>query len=88
MGTRDDDNIIREGMLVRFAPEWCSKEERHLVLVVLEAHPDVKRCKVQILNTKMYMKPIEVVTFEMIVPIGLTVEDIRSAGQEKQRQLV
>ena len=67
--------MIKEGMIVRYNPKWCTENERHCFMVVLEAYPDVKRCLVQRLNTGMAIAPTETVTFDMIVPTGVTVDE-------------
>lgn len=67
--------MIKEGMIVRYAHNWCSEEERRCLMVVKEAYDDIKRCKIQHLNSKLFIQPTEVVDFEMIVPTGFTVDD-------------
>ena len=65
--------MIEEGMIVRYAPNWCSESERKCLMVVMEAYPDVRRCKVQHLNSSLVIPPTETVEFEMIVPTGASV---------------
>lgn len=66
---------IKEGMIVKFAPEWCSPGERKYLLVVLEVYPDVERCKVQFLNTSMVFQPVEIVDYKMITYTGFNITD-------------
>lgn len=60
--------MIKEGMIVRFDPNWCEPSERDDIMVVLEAYPDVKRCQVRCVNCSLAIPPIETVSFEMVVP--------------------
>ena len=67
--------MIKPGMIVRYATEWCEPSEAKDRMVVLEAYPDVKRCLVQHLDTGMAIAPTETIMFDMIVPIGKSVFD-------------
>ena len=66
---------IKRGMIVRFAPEWCSEGERKYRMVVLESFPDVQRCLIKFLNTNMIIQPTEIVDFEMVIYTGVSVNE-------------
>ena len=71
----DEDPKITEGMIVRYAPEWCRPEERDIRLLVIESHVDTKQCLVQMLDSKLFLAPVEKVSFCMVEPTGETVYD-------------
>ena len=71
----DEDPKITEGMIVRYAPEWCRPEERDIRLLVIESHVDTKQCLVQMLDSKLFLAPVEKVAFCMVEPTGETVYD-------------
>lgn len=66
--------IFKPGMIVRYAPEWCSEGEQKYRAVILESYPDVKRCLIKLVNTNMVFAPTEVVDYEMIIYTGVTVD--------------
>ena len=67
--------MIKKGMIVKYASEWCEPCERDRMMLVLEAHPDVNRCLLQHLDTGMKFAPTETVRFEMIVPTGINIKE-------------
>lgn len=72
---------IELGMIVRYAPEWCSPSERSLLHVVKEnvLNPTtgkMTRWVIETLNSNCFINPIETVDENMIEPTGFTVEDV------------
>ena len=82
IGWKRVKEMIKPGMIVKYAEEWCEPAERNHMMVVLEAYPDVQRCLVQHLDTGMDIAPTETVMFEMVVPTGMIV------GEGKEREHV
>ena len=73
---------IEAGMIVKYAPEWCTPEERKYLHVVLEntLNPctnEMTRWKIQTLNTNLFIQPVSVVEDYMIEPTGFTVDDLK-----------
>lgn len=72
--------MIKTGMIVRYAPEWCSPEERKYLHVVKEnrVNPvtnEMTRWLIETINMEnMVFHPTEVVDDYMIEPTGLNVE--------------
>ena len=76
--------MIREGMVVRYAPEWCTDGERKYLHVVKENRlspvtGEMTRWLIETINMEnMYFHPTEVVEEYMLEPTGLSIEDIIS----------
>ena len=74
--------MIKEGMIVRFAHDWCSPGERKYLHVVKENQLNpvtnrMTRWLIQTINMEhMTLQPTTVVEDYMIEPTGLTVTDI------------
>lgn len=74
--------MIKEGMIVRYAADWCSPGERKYLHVVKEnrLNPvtgEMTRWLIQTINTNMFFQPTETVDDFMIEPTGFTVEDYK-----------
>lgn len=72
--------MIKEGMLVRFAPAWCSPGEEKYLHVVLENRLNpvtgkMTRWLIRTINTSLVLAPTEEVEEEMIVPTGFCVSE-------------
>lgn len=72
--------MIKEGMIVRYAPEWCSPGEEKYLHVVKEnlLNPvtnKMTRWLIATLNTSMVFQPTEVVEDYMIDPTGFSISD-------------
>ncbi len=67
--------MIKEGMIVRFHPDWCTERERKDLLVVLEAWDDVHRCRARWLNSTMVLPHETLLDYAMIIPTGFTVDE-------------
>lgn len=71
--------MIEEGMIVRYAPQWCSPGERRYLHVVMENHlnPVTGRMTRWLIGTinmrNMVLHPTTVVEDYMIEPTGFTV---------------
>lgn len=78
--------MIKEGMIVRYAPEWCAPGERRYLHVVKEnrINPvtgEMTRWLIQTINMEnMAIMPTEVVDDCMIEPTGF---DITEYEQEE-----
>lgn len=77
---------IHVGDIVRYHPDWCSDGERKLLHVVRENRLDpvtgqMTRWLIETIGTGMFLNPTEVVDENMIVPVGMTVEDYRKESQ-------
>ena len=70
---------IEEGMIVRYAPEWCDEDERRCLMVVMESYPDVRRCMIKHINSNLFIPLFETVTWDMIKPVGCNVKDVLNA---------
>ena len=65
---------IKVGMLVRYAKEWCTPEERKYIHIVREnvLNPvtgELTRWKIETLNSSLTWNPVSTVETEMIEPI-------------------
>lgn len=73
--------MIAEGMIVRYAPEWCSPGERKYLHVVKEnlINPvtnQMTRWLIETINMEnTVLHPTEVVDESMIEPTGFTIND-------------
>ena len=72
---------IQEGVVVRYAPDWCSPEEHRYLHVVKENQlnpvtSEPTRWLIETLNGSTVFNTTEVVDEEMIEPTGLTIDDI------------
>ena len=73
--------MIAEGMIVRYAPEWCSSGERKYLHVVKEnlINPvtnQMTRWLIETINMEnTVLHPTEVVDEFMIEPTGFTIND-------------
>ena len=77
--------MIKVGMIVRYAPDWCSPGERKYLHVVKENQLNpvtgkMTRWLIQTINTQLFLQPTSVVEDYMIEPTGMTVEDLESEG--------
>ena len=79
---------IKEGMIVRYTPEWCEPGERKYLHVVKEnrLNPvtgEMTRWLIQTINMEhMAFQPSSTVDDYMIEPTGFTIEDyIANAGK-------
>ena len=73
--------MIKEGMIVRYTPEWASEGERKYLHVVKEnrLNPvtmEMTRWLIETINTTLVFHPSEVVDDYMIEPTGFTVDDL------------
>ena len=78
---------IKVGMIVRYHPDFCSEGERKYLHVVREnrLNPvtgEMSRWLIETLGTGMFLNPTEVVEDCMIVPTGLTVEELEKGDSE------
>lgn len=72
---------IEVGMIVRYAPEWCTPGERKYLHIVKEnrLNPvtgEMTRWLIETINTNLFLNPTEDVEEYMIEPTGLTVSDL------------
>lgn len=72
--------MIKEGMIVRFRPEWCEPGEAKHLHIVMEnlLNPitgEMTRWLIQTISTDMTIKPEEVVDECMIEPTGFSVTE-------------
>lgn len=72
---------ISVGMLVRYAPDWCSEGERRYIHVVKEnrLNPitgEMTRWLIETINTNLSIHPTETVDECMIEPTGFNLEDL------------
>ena len=72
---------IEVGMIVRYAPEWCSQEERKYLHVVKENRispitGEMTRWLIEAINTGMFFHPTEDVEGYMIEPTGFNINDL------------
>lgn len=72
---------IEVGMVVRYAPEWCTPSERKYLHIVKEnrLNPvtgEMTRWLIETINTNLFLNPTEDVEEYMIEPTGLTVSDL------------
>ena len=72
---------ISVGMIVRYAPNWCSEGERKYLHVVKENRLNpvtgqMTRWLIETINTGMAFNPTEVVDDCMIEPTGLDVKNL------------
>lgn len=70
--------MIKVGMIVRYAPGWCSPEERRYLHVVKENRLNpvtgkMTRWLIETINTSMALHPTETVDEEMIEETGFSV---------------
>lgn len=70
-----EEGRIREGMIVRYAPQWCSPGEEKYLHVVKERRlnpvtGEMTRWLITTINSKLFLPPSEVVDDEMLMPIG------------------
>ena len=74
--------IIKEGMIVRYAPEWCSPGERKYLHVVKENRLNpvtnqMTRWLIQTINMEhMTFRPTSVVEDYMIEPTGFDISEV------------
>ena len=72
---------IEEGMIVRYAPNWCSPDERKYLHVVKEnrLNPvtnEMTRWLIETINMQnMVFHPTEVVEDYMLEPTGFNIKD-------------
>lgn len=76
---------INVGMLVRYAPNWCSDGERKYIHVVKENRLNpvtgqMTRWLIETINSNMAFNPTEVVDGCMIEPTGFTLENLQKDG--------
>ena len=73
--------MISEGMIVRYAPEWCSAEERKYLHVVCENRLNPvtgkpTRWLIKTINMwNLHIQPSSVVEDYMIEPTGLSISN-------------
>ena len=84
----DTTSKIKEGMVVRYNPEWCTEGERKLLHVVTEnlVSPitgEMTRWRIRALNSVMAIPPVEDVEECMIEPTDFNVEDFMSENLEE-----
>ena len=77
---------IKVGMLVRYAPNWCSEGERKYIHVVKEnrLNPvtgEMTRWLIETVNTKLSLGSSEVVDDYMIEPTGFSLEELEKDGE-------
>ena len=78
--------MIEVGMIVRYAPNWCSPGERKYLHVVKENRLNpvtgqMTRWLIETINSGLTIaNPTEVVDDVMIEPTGFTVEDLQKGG--------
>lgn len=73
--------MIKTGMIVHYAPDWCSPEEEKYLHVVIENQLNpvtgkMTRWLIRTINTKLFFQPTSVVEDYMIEPTGMTVDDL------------
>ena len=78
---------IEVGMIVRYAPKWCSPGEEKYLHVVTENRSNpctgrMSRWLIKTINTSLFLPPCEEVEGEMIEPTGFTVEDYMNGKME------
>lgn len=76
---------IRAGMIVRYAPNWCSAGERKYLHVVKENRlspitGEMSRWLIETINTSLSLNPTETVESYMIEPTGFTIEDLKKGA--------
>lgn len=73
--------MIKAGMIVRYAPDWCEPGEKKYLHVVIENQLNpvtgkMTRWLIRTINTKLSLQPTSVVEDYMIEPTGMTVDDL------------
>ena len=73
--------MIKEGMIVKYAPGWCSEGEEKYIHLVKENRMNpvsgkMTRWLIYTLNSGCSLGLSETVDDYMIAPTGLTIEDI------------
>lgn len=77
---------VEVGMIVRYAPNWCSPGERKYLHVVKENRLNpvtgqMTRWLIETINSGLTIaNPTEVVDENMIEPTGFTVGDLQKGG--------
>ncbi len=75
--------MIKEGMIVRYSPDWCEPGERRYLHLVRENRLNpvtmtMTRWLIETINMEnMVLNPTTVVDDYMIEPTGLTIEDLK-----------
>lgn len=75
-----EPTMIKEGMIVRYAPAWCSPGEQKYLHVVMENRLNpvtgkMTRWLIRTINAKLTLQPTSEVEEYMIEPTGATVND-------------
>lgn len=72
------DALYSQGTLVRLAPKYRSEGEAKYVFAISNINDKTMRLNITCLNSRLTLKPSEVVGVEMVEPIGeeITVEQI------------
>ncbi len=78
--------MIKAGMIVRYAPDWCSPGEEKYLHVVIENQLNpvtgkMTRWLIRTINTKLFLQPTSVVEDYMIEPTGMTVDDLEKEAE-------
>ena len=78
---------IEVGMIVRYAPNWCSPGEEKYLHVVMEnlLNPctmEMTRWLIKTINANTFFYHTEVVDEDMIIPTGFNVEDYMNKKME------
>lgn len=82
--------MIEKGMLVRYAPKWCTPQERKYLHVVKEnvLNPctnEMSRWLIETINMEnMVFHPTEVVDDYMIEPTGFTIAEFERSRDHVQ----
>ena len=61
--------LIVHGSVVKIKPEWCSPGEEKYLFRVSNIHEQLENACITCMNSKMTIKPSEIVGIEMIMPI-------------------
>lgn len=86
--------IIEEGMIVTYAPNWCSAGERKYLHIVKEnmVNPttgEMTRWLIETINMQdMTLNPTEVVDDYMIEPTGFTIKDFAAIEDIKPNKIL
>lgn len=78
---REEIEMVKTGMIVRYKKEWCSPGEREYLHVVMENRLNpvtgkMSRWLIKTINMKnMVLQPTSVVEEDMIEPTGFDVEN-------------
>lgn len=69
----------KEGDVVRLHPSFCTEGERKYIYAITNINDRTMRCIISCLNSGLSLPGSEMVGFEMITPVGTTLQDIVGA---------